>query len=43
LSPPGVSFWKYSVTDPSALGFKLLRGLTVNLYGVSPFAKVSVI
>ena len=32
LSLPGDSFWKYSVTDPSALGTRLLRGLTVNLF-----------
>src|SRR5262245_35192010 len=30
LSLPGDSFWKYSVSDPSALYLRLLRGLTVN-------------
>src|SRR5262245_15545536 len=28
---PGEVFWKYSVSDPSALYLRLLRGLTVNL------------
>src|SRR5262245_60377913 len=31
LSLPGDSFWKYSVSDPSGLYWRLLRGLTVNL------------
>src|SRR5262245_9137831 len=31
LSLPGDSFWKYSVSDPSGLYLRLLRGLTVNL------------
>src|SRR5262245_18588912 len=32
LSLPGDSFWTYSVSEPSALYFRSLRGLTVNLF-----------
>ncbi len=32
MSLPGDSFWKYSVSEPSALYFGLLRRLTVNLF-----------
>jgi hypothetical protein len=31
LSLPGESFWKYRVIEPSGLGVRLSRGLTVNL------------
>src|SRR5574337_1238222 len=34
LSLPGESFWKYSVVEPSALVFRWLRGLTVNLFSL---------